>query len=184
MPRTRIAYIAVACALVMPSGAAAQSARPDPDSPAGVEYELPLDQARKDLSGDGDSDSPGANGSRASDGRSGTAPLFGAGVSRPSRSSDSDGGSPEGGGGSSDGAPSSGSDRWGIGGDRADAGARGTASGDDAAAPDGSRLASTGSSGGSGSAGLPIAGIALGVLFAGGALGLALRRGFGQSQDP
>ena len=72
----------------------------DPNSPAGKEYALPLDQARRDTSGTGGANSAG--------GTPGGAPLFGAGISKgsggspagegdaPARGSATEGGSPPG----------------------------------------------------------------------------------------
>ena len=158
------------CALAMPSAAIAQSNRPDPDSPAGVEYELPLDQTRKDLSDDGGGGDRGSRdgGSSAGGGGSDSAPLFGAGIAP------GNGGSA---GGSGDGA-----DRGG-----ATAGARGGSSGDGepggkgaSPQPAGPTIAEARTGADSGGTGLLIPGIALAVLLAGGLIGLVLRRGFGQ----
>ncbi len=53
MPTVLRVVMALTCALCLPTAAAAQErAKPDPDSPAGVEYQLPLDQAREDASGE------------------------------------------------------------------------------------------------------------------------------------
>ena len=61
------------CLLCLPAVASGQEEpRLDPDSPAGVEYQIPLDQARDDASG-GAERGPGADGG---------APLFGAGISK------------------------------------------------------------------------------------------------------
>src|SRR5687767_11216329 len=85
--------LAIALALAAPAPGVAQSGDPqvDPDSPAGTEYELPLDRAREEAGGGG-----GASGS--SDGTAGEAPLFGQGVesrsgaakSTPKQGTDSD----------------------------------------------------------------------------------------------
>ncbi|HXR29817.1 MAG TPA: hypothetical protein VN752_01585 [Solirubrobacterales bacterium] len=69
----------------------------DPDSPAGKEYALPLDQARDEAAGVGKSDGPAGE----------KAPLFGEGVSRGGS-----GPGPGSSGGSTDGAP--GADRAGA----------------------------------------------------------------------
>ena len=62
---------------------AQDSTRPDPDSPAGVEYQLPLERAREDAA-KGGVDEPSR---KEADGSTG-APLFGAGVEPGQRSSD------------------------------------------------------------------------------------------------
>lgn len=68
----------IALLLASPAGAQEPGVTLDPDSPAGTEYALPLDQARVDASGVGDRRSPGIR--------------FGAGISRggadPARSTD------------------------------------------------------------------------------------------------
>ena len=47
-------------ALCLPAGATGQErARPDPNSPAGVEYQIPLDQARDDAAGGGKGEAGG-----------------------------------------------------------------------------------------------------------------------------
>jgi len=159
----RAITVVLASSLLLPAGAAAQSNRPDPDSPAGVEYELPLDQTRKDLSDDSrdgksggreNGSSPGASGGSGGDG---AAPLFGAGISRKAAS----GGGQE----SSNG-------------DRGEAGAGGgsSAGGDDGESGPAVAKASTGEDG---STGLLLPGLALLVILAGGAMGLLLRRGLG-----
>jgi hypothetical protein len=84
----------------------------DPHSPAGTEYQLPLDHARDDASG-GHNGSPGGGagggngGSNGSGGQSaGGTPLFGAGVGGSSGSSGSGGSAGSGGSGSGgDGGP-------------------------------------------------------------------------------
>jgi len=164
------------CALAMPSAAIAQSNRPDPDSPAGVEYELPLDQTREDLSDDGGGGDRGSRdgGSPGGDGGSGAAPLFGAGIS------------PAGSGGSGDDAGAGGenstdqtqADDRNRGGGGATSGSSGGSAADESVGP-GIAEASTDTGG----TGLLIPGIALAVLLAGGLIGLALRRGLGQAGD-
>ena len=153
-------HLVIACALVAPPAAGAQEpVQVDPDSPAGVEYQLPLDQARSDgAAGGGGGSGPGSGG-----GSGGPVPLFGAGIAR-------DGSQSSGGGGEA--APDGGI-RGGAGqsGDRADRGATGAGGGDGA----GSGAVATGDGGGW--TGLILGGIALAVVVLGGALGLALRRG-------
>lgn len=174
MRKSTVAILALACGLALSPTAAAQE-RPDPDSPAGVEYELPLDRTREDLSegpgGDGgEPDVPdGADGSD-----DGVAPLFGAGITPDSGGDDAvgtdaaDGDLPASdssvGGGEPDGGQDDGDTRAGDA--RADSNT-------------GQGFTSYGPSGGTDSNGLLIPGIALGVLLAGGALGLALRQGLG-----
>lgn len=63
-----------ACALALPVAGAVAQERPDPDSPAGVEYELPLEGARRDASGDPDRKTTKRTPSRS--------PLFGEGISK------------------------------------------------------------------------------------------------------
>ncbi len=58
-------------ALALAPGAAAQAPQVDPGSPAGIEYQLPVDRAREEAQG-------GSSGGGAS--AAGEAPLFGAGV--------------------------------------------------------------------------------------------------------
>jgi len=60
-------------ALALAPAAAAQAPQVDPSSPAGTEYQLPVDRAREQASG-----GPSGGGSTTS--ASGEAPLFGAGV--------------------------------------------------------------------------------------------------------
>ena len=174
----------LACSLVLPAGAAAQD-RPDPDSPAGVEYELPLDQTRKDLSDDGpgggEAGSGGGGGERGSgggggnaddggSGGSGPAPLFGAGISRKASS----GGSQSGGGA----GPKRGEGSKTREQQSADGG------GDASTDSDGSEPAvvQAGTADG-GSTGLLIPGLVLLVVLAGGAMGLLLRRGLNGAGD-
>lgn len=160
MLRIGATHVVAALALIVPAGAAAQErARPDPDSPAGVEYQLPLDRAREEASGPG----PGAKDAPRSPGEgaeSGASPLFGEGIS-PAGGEQPDSGSAD------DGTRGGGPD-----GDRADSGV-GAGSGADEAQP---ALAQT-SAEASGSGGATIALIALGVLLVGGLAGLGLRRG-------
>ena len=71
--------VAVAAGLTVPATAAAQSgAIPDPNSPAGKEYALPLDQGR--AQGGGGSHGGGSHGGGAGS-HGGARPLFGAGIS-------------------------------------------------------------------------------------------------------
>lgn len=145
-PSLRIAIAAVALLAPSASEAIAQDdgVRVDPDSPAGKEYALPLDSARRDAAG-----TPSA-------GARDEAPLFGAGISkqesqrgsrRARRASGGDGGGGEGSGASTD---------RDTGASRPPAAVTETASGGPPA-------------------GLLTALIALGVLAAGGLIGLLLR---------
>jgi hypothetical protein len=159
----------------------------DPDSPAGVEYKLPLEQARRDGAPDpGDGGGRPRSGGGSGGGAGSPAPLFGAGITR--------GGSQGGSDGDAEGAPGEGdrvggerSDR--VGGeqseDRADAGVTG-AGGRDTAGPGSGKSGSFSTAAaedGGGSTGLILGGIALAVVVLGGALGLALRRGLGSTAD-
>ena len=63
----------VTCALCFAAPAVAQELpKVDPDSPAGVEYQLPLDRAREEAAGEGKGAPGGAEG----------APLFGSGIKK------------------------------------------------------------------------------------------------------
>lgn len=78
MARTRLLFLFLACSLYVPVTASGQEqARPDPDSPAGVEYQLRLDQAREDAAHEG----------RSGPGRRKPPPLFGSGISEGGHSS-------------------------------------------------------------------------------------------------
>lgn len=91
--------LALACGLCLPAAAGAQEQpQLDPDSPAGVEYQLPLDQARDDAAGSG----------KGKAGASSEAPLFGSGIGK-------DGSTAAGG---EDGQPSSSSAKGGSAGSR------------------------------------------------------------------
>ena len=163
------AALAVACVLLPAAAQGQEAKRPSPDSPAGVEYQLPLEQARKNAAGEGPGDS-GASARRR--GKARPAPLFGAGIAAAKaneRSGDAEDGGAAGSGrgdGGSDGT--SGGDR-----DRAESTAVGAATLEDA-------LSS--GDGDDGSATLRIVGIALAVLLVGALLGLFLRRGLRQSE--
>lgn len=79
-PRLAVcAAVALACLFASAGGAGAQSdgVHVDPESPAGKEYALPLESARRDAAG-GAPSSGGATSSGGSD----PAPLFGEGISR------------------------------------------------------------------------------------------------------
>jgi hypothetical protein len=169
MFRRGLIHLVVACALVAPSAAAAQEpVQVDPDSPAGVEYKLPLEQARRDAGGSGGGGgSPGSGG-----GSAGPAPLFGAGISAAGSQSDGSGGAGATGG---DGNRADGEQSRDGGGGEAVAGEGSTAGpGAGESAPS---AGTTADEDGGGSTGLILGGIALAVVVVGGALGLALRRG-------
>ena len=168
--RRPIALCAI-CSFLLPAAAQGQASEAlDPDSPAGVEYQLPLEQARKNAGGRG-ADDPDS-GRR---GRGGDAALFGAGivpVGAIDRTADGADGATRNGIGSDTGAGGSGRDGGAGGGE-------GSGQGSSAITP----AALDGSDEGGSSASLRIAGIALAVLLAGAVLGLALRRGLGQSGE-
>ena len=160
-----------ALSVLLPSSAFGQTPkRPDPDTPAGVEYQLPLDQARKNVAPDGDA-KPRSGG----DTRADAVPLFGAGIVARTANKERDGQN-----GTGDGDP--GTER----GSEASTSGDGQA-GDGEAADSGdppTRKAAVGAGdAGDGGAMLRAGGIALAVLIAGGLLGLALRRGLRQSPD-
>ena len=168
LPLTAAAALAAACALVPATAQGQGGQRPDPDSPAGVEYQLPLEQARKNAAGEGTSEPRG--GGADPGGRAG--PLFGAGIvarkvekgrgdETRAGSEDGDGGSEPGSAGSrADGEDDAGEDSGG-GDPPISRSAVGAADSDDAT--------------------LRTVGIALAVLLAGGLLGIGLRRGLRQS---
>ena len=159
--------VILAVHLLVPAGAVAQSEGPDPDSPAGVEYELPLDQTRKDLSdggkgpGSGGGDNGASPGSAGGDGDDGAAPLFGAGISREAASGGEGGGqNPSDGGRTKSGTEAGGPSADGEQGDSDPA-------------------VTKASTGDGGFTGLLLPGLVLLVILAGGAMGLLLRRGLG-----
>jgi hypothetical protein len=126
----------------------AHGQEPDPDSPAGVEYQLPLDRARKESATKGPSGPRGPGGKdRAVTGGGDAARLFGAGIEPPTTAAT---------------ARQRGSK------------APGSSPGDRSSSPNDSRTSHTASAGGSGLDMLPFA-IAAGVLVVGGVLGLGLR---------
>ena len=166
------------CALLAPVAADAQvGKRPDPESPAGVEYQLPLEEARKKTAGPAGKPRRGekSNPARAA----AKAPLFGAGVvaagagSGASGAGQADG---RGGGNGERGDGSVASRQSGDGGDRGEDG-----SGSSRSVAKGAPLAA--SAGGENSATGTIVGIALAVLLAGALLGLILRRGLRTSGE-
>ena len=181
--------LAAALALAVPSAAAAQRS-PDPDSPAGVEYALPLDRAR-DQAREKKEQKKGRDGNRRQQGSKGTAPLFGEGITKnvsntggagsdqanaegvpggASSAGNGSGGSGSGGSGSK-GSGSDGSGSNGGNGSKAQAGENGENGAN--------RTAASVADGGS-QTGL-LLGVVAGVLLLGGLLGLGLRRSFGNS---
>jgi len=176
----RTAGFAVTCSLLLPGVAQAQDpARPDPDSPAGVEYQLPLDQARRDAAPDPGGGGGGAGGGPPGGGSAEPTPLFGAGIT-PDRSQS---------GGEAiadaDVGERPGDERSGDRADRAAAGAGGPdARSPGAGEPAKSFSTTAAAADGGGSTALTLGGIALAVVVLGGALGLALRRGLGSASAP
>ena len=147
-------------ALVLPSGASAQEdgVFVDPEGPAGKEYAIPLDQARRQGSARG-----GAGRGGVEPGAPGSAPLFGEGVSRAGTRGRSRGGD-SGGSGGEDGRDGR-------------SGGRGGEAGGDARFPTAAALDTEGSGA---SAGVVTGGVALAVVLIGLLLGLALRRTVGR----
>ena len=74
MPRLLLTCLC-ALALALPALAQAQAPRVDPDSPAGSEYQLPVDRAREQAR-----ERPAPQAGSSEDDRDAGAPLFGAGV--------------------------------------------------------------------------------------------------------
>ena len=165
--RRPIALCAI-CSLLLPAAAHGQAEEAlDPDSPAGVEYQLPLEQARKNVARPG-GDDPGDPG-----GRGEGASLFGAGIVAV-EASDRTAGGADGAARNGPAAGAGGSSTGGGGGD-----AEGSTPGSSAINPAALDAPDEGES----SATLRIAGIAFAVLLAGALLGLLLRRGLGQSEE-
>jgi hypothetical protein len=177
---TRILIVFLAALLALPAAAAAQSAgvHVDPDSPAGTEYAIPLEEARRQGSGGGD---PGAGG-RAGGGPR-PAPLFGEGIEPGPSASGPGGGSAGGGDGESgsagDGLGPNGGGLAPNGGGEAGHGAgkarERRVSGADETARDRRDAVAEAAAGGD-SEQLVTAGIAAGVLVAGLLVGFGLRR--------
>lgn len=160
---SRAISICAICSLLLPVAAQGQAGKPlDPDSPAGFEYQLPLEQARKNVGG----------GDRAGGG--GPAPLFGAGILAAKKTSAQAGGA---GDAQGDRTSEEDSSRSGTGG----------RAGRDSDSTPGSTAIKQATLGApdedGGSATLRIAGIALAVLLLGGLLGLVLRRGLRHAED-
>jgi hypothetical protein len=76
------------CTFALVTPAAAQDPQVDPGSPAGTEYQLPVERAREEAGGGSSGSSGSGGGSNGSDsGTPGEAPLFGAGVEGEKQSS-------------------------------------------------------------------------------------------------
>jgi len=161
-----------------------QAAVPDPDSPAGVEYALPLDQARRDARRDQGSKRGGRDGG-SGDARNVATPLFGAGISKGGGGGGAGGTGTDSGAGSGQGAAGSsgrGGAKRGSGGKGARGHGQGSSGGDRGSAGSraakGTNVASV-DGGGSSKTGMLVAVVA-GVLLLGAMLGLALRRVMGR----
>lgn len=147
--RRGIPITAVLLALAIPAATAfaqAPGVIVEPDSPAGQEYAIPFDQARRDAAGGG------VAGGR---GGAGAAPLFGAGVSRKGEGR---------------------SGRGAAGAGRGARGAGGSVTPQSDAARGDTPLARELATDGGGSAGATAAAIVAAILLTGGLLGWALRR--------
>lgn len=165
----RLSALGVGLVLGLAAPAVGHAQTPDPDSPAGVEYALPLDQAREDARGDSPKRKQGSGGNPSDS--TAAAPLFGAGISKQG------GGSK--GGTSGTGSPSrSGQDQLADRGS-ASGGAGRESTDEDAGTPD-ERAARTATRAGvedGGSSFAPaLLGLVAAVLLIGGGIGLALRR--------
>lgn len=160
MRRAKLALLVLLAAAPGSTAQAQDEIFVDPESPAGKEYAIPLDRARREASGVGSS-SPRGDSTRPGS-------LFGAGISRRGGAGDRAGqrssASPNGGRTvPQDGRESPGESAGGAGGDL-DARRRGPAPAvSSASAPGGNALLTGG-------------GIALGVLVAGGVIGVLLRQ--------
>jgi hypothetical protein len=161
--RTALLALLLAATPAPPAVAQEDGVFVDPDSPAGKEYAIPLQEARRQAAGE-----RGEGGGNPSSGQ----PLFGEGINRAEGSaSGSNGGGSPGRDGSAEGAGSpgsSGSEQRVPGGD-ASPGARATL-------PSAPRSAAIEAAAADGSDGLVTAGIATAVLAAGVLGGLGLRR--------
>jgi len=182
-PRSPLHLTALAAtlALAVPSVAAAQHS-PDPDSPAGVEYALPLDRARDQAREK--KKERGREGDRKQGSAKKPAPLFGAGITKDGTSggagSDQSNanGAPGGGSSGQNGSGGSGSKGSASDGTGADEGNGAQANAGKNGAANNGTAASVGDGGSQ--TGL-LLGVVAGVLLLGGLLGAGLRRGFGRS---
>ena len=145
--------------------------RPDPNSPAGVEYQLPLEQARTNAIGSRDGPGSGRGD------RNGVAPLFGAGIVAL-KAADRAAVEPPGGENSQGRAAR---DAVGGGAGRSEVGGDGRHSGDPPEGPGALKQSALSSDGGS--APLQIAGMAVAVLLLGAVMGIFLRRGLRPSEE-
>ena len=143
----------------------------DPDSPAGVEYQLPLDRARKNVA----VRDPGSGADRP-----GAVPLFGAGIVAAKTGDQAGGGGQQGG---SDGGGLGRDASGGTAGSRSDDDGRRGREGPAGAPPALSDAAVPSPDEDGGSAALRIGGIAAAVLLLGALLGLFLRRGLRQAEN-
>jgi len=75
--------LSLLCGLALIAPAHAQDPQVDPGSPAGTEYQLPVDRAREEAGGGG----PDGSGGSQDGGTSTEAPLFGAGVEQEKKTS-------------------------------------------------------------------------------------------------
>lgn len=80
LPAALLALLAL-CGMALASRARAGEVHFDPESPAGKEYALPLQQARNEALGAGGGEATPGGGGGGSAGAGATAPLFGIGVS-------------------------------------------------------------------------------------------------------
>lgn len=185
----------LALAAFAPAAGAPRDAIIDPRSPAGTEYDLPLDRARDEASGGsvGGRDSirgggSGSGGSGAGGGApasgagaggaaagGGGAPLFGAGIAAGGGSADP-GSDADGRGGSGEGAGGPGSSRSGGGSPLAQAG--------EAAKSATEPAARTGSPGDTNAARTWLVGLAAAILAAGGLVGFVVRRASRRTEAP
>lgn len=158
--RTKLTAIAAASALAATAAPAAAQSEPgltvDPQSPAGVEYAVPLDQGR----GHGDTHPGGGGGGSgtSSNGGSGSPELFGSGITPGGK----DGSASRGGGGGS---------KEDTGGSGKDDGSAGSGSSSGSARHSVAPVAASAEY----STTAPIAGVIGGVLLVGGGLGVFLR---------
>jgi hypothetical protein len=144
--KTTAAATAVACLFATGTAQAVPGLTVDPESPAGVEYAVPLDQARNNHGG-------GGGGSDATGGATGTPEpvLFGSGITPPGKDGSGGGGRKNDDGGAGKGSGTAKGGRTNAGGTTVQA------------------AASYGAT-------APIAGLIGAILVVGGGLGLAVRR--------
>jgi hypothetical protein len=167
MTRSLVAFLIALLAL--PAGAAAQRGGVfvDPETPAGTEYAIPLEEARRHGAG---GEKGGANGG------SGSQPLFGEGIERAPRASGARGGSAAGAAGGSGGGGESGVNGAREGRPAAGTGREARVSEEQESARDRRAAVAVKAATGGGSDTLLTAGIAAGVLAIGLLVGFGLRR--------